>query len=57
MKSILSPRTLKDNRRVILDKFSLIYGPIDKKNDDDPVSGFDNTWNFKAFNKTTVMLE
>lgn len=43
----LSPKTLKSKRKIILDKFNAIYGPLEKKNEEDPVAGFDNAWNFR----------
>lgn len=44
---MLSPKTLKTKRKLILEKFNSIYGPLEKKNEEDPVVGFDNAWNFR----------
>ncbi|CAD8125159.1 unnamed protein product [Paramecium sonneborni] len=54
---ILSPKTLKQKRKIILDKFNSIYGPLEKKNEEDPVAGFDNAWNFRQFAKNSQRIE
>ncbi|CAD8129473.1 unnamed protein product [Paramecium sonneborni] len=50
---ILSPKTLKQKRKIILDKFNSIYGPLEKKNEENPVAGFDNAQNFRQFAKNS----
>ncbi|CAD8119952.1 unnamed protein product [Paramecium sonneborni] len=54
---ILTPKTLKSKRKIILDKFNSIYGLLEKKNEEDPVAGFDNAWNFRQFAKNSSRIE